>query len=320
LNLEKLFSSFLVQEKGFPEGCLLFEASLHPKVDEGSFRRYIADLLILDTEFNNYLALVEFKAQGDKRNVSIAYEQVRAYLNVLNKPDLPSFLVVPREENDFEIYQLSTHDWARIEKEDFPQFQTLQSKAQADSKTLYEDLNERKYREAKRRKELLRGAAWSTLLSLLAGIIAVVIFSIDTFKNGFGNSVDKETCCDSTSLLLNKLSVKLNLLDSQFKNLKNSDTLIKSYFQGQKLNAIEQRIDSFERSVTSSPDKLLKLQEINFQFHELQALIAKEKEISDIKISNLREKLDQVTIWTSGLIITIIGSIIGFAINAFRKS
>jgi hypothetical protein len=59
--------------------------------------------------------------------------------------------------------------------------------------------------------------------------------------------------------------------------------------------------------ITSSPDRLLKLQEINFEFKELQNSIAK-------------EKLDQVIIWTSGLIITIIGSIIGFAINAFRKT
>jgi len=52
----------------------------------------------------------------------------------------------------------------------------------------------------------------------------------------------------------------------------------------------------------------------------LKTSIESEKELSDTKLINLKERIDQLTIWTSGLIITIIGSIIGFAVNAFRKS
>ncbi|MGN6492800.1 MAG: hypothetical protein ACTHLE_12445 [Agriterribacter sp.] len=320
-NLERLFSRFLVERKGYSEASLLYEASIHPKTDENNFRRYLADLLILDTEFNNYLALIEFKGATEKRLINSAYEQVKAYLTALNRSDLPAFLVIPLGENDFEIFLFSTDGWNKIEKEDFPQYQTLQSKAQADSKVLFEDLNEKKYKEAKRKKELVRATAWSTLLSLIAGMIAVVIFSIDLFKNKIEeDGKTTTTCCDSTTILVNRLSRKIDTLELQFKTIKSNDTLFIRNSQNAKLKELETRLANFEASVTSSPDRLLKLQEINFEFKELTNSIAKEKEISEIKISNLKEKLDQVIIWTSGLIITIIGSIIGFAINAFRKN
>lgn len=319
-DLERVFSNFLIENKGYTQASLLYEASIHPKTDDSNFRRYIADLLILDTEFNNYLALIEFKGRIDAKLFNSAYEQVRAYLNALNKADLPAFLVVPLGETDFEIYQFSVDNWAKIEKQDFPQYQTLQSKAQADNKTFYEDLNEKKYKEVKKKKELIKGTAWSAILSLIAGIITVIIFSVDLFKNKVEDSRNAISCCDTTSVMITRLSSKLDSLEFQFKAVKNNDTLFNMYNQNIKLNDIEKRLLSFETSVTSSPDRLLKLQEINFEFKELQNSIAKEKEISEIKVSNLKEKLDQVIIWTSGLIITIIGSIIGFAINAFRKN
>ncbi len=320
-DLERLFSNFLVQNKGYSEASLLYEASIHPKSDEKNFRRYLADLLILDTEFNNYLALIEFKGGSDKRLLNSAYEQVKAYLYALNKSDLPAYLVVPIGENDFEIFLFSADNWTKVEKEDFPQYQTLQSKAQADSKGLFEALSEKKYREVKNKKELLRGTAWSTLLSLIAGIITVVIFSVDIFKNKVGdNNKDAIPCCDTTSILIKRLSQKIDTLEFQFKTIKSNDTLVTIDNQRTKLKELEIRLANFEASVASSPDRLLKLQEINFEFKELANSIDKEKEISEIKVSNLKEKLDQVIIWTSGLIITIIGSIIGFAINAFRKN
>ena len=319
-DLERLFSNFLVHAKGYSAASLLYEASIHPKTDENNFRRYLADLLILDTEFNNYLALIEFKGRIDNKVLNTAYEQVRAYLNALNKADLPAFLVVPFGENDFEIYQFSVDNWTKIEKDDFPQYQTLQSKAQADNKTFFEDLSEKKYKEAKKKKELIKGTAWSALLSLIAGVITVIIFSVDLFKNKIGDNRNTISCCDTTNTMVNNLSKKIYSLELQFKTIKGNDTLFNINNQNIKLNDFGKRLANFEASVTSSPDRLLKLQEINFEFKELQNSIAKEKEIAEIKVSNLKEKLDQVIIWTSGLIITIIGSIIGFAINAFRKN
>ena len=110
------------------------------------------------------------------------------------------------------------------------------------------------------------------------------------------------------------------IIENQIKAFEKNDTTFQVYDNTKKINELEKRLVNFESSVASSPEKLLKLQEINFEFKEVQNTINKEKEITEIKISNLKEKLDQVIIWTSGLIITIIGSIIGFAINAFRKS
>lgn len=320
-DLERLFTNFLVQNRGFAKASLLYEASIHSKSDEKNFRRYLVDLLILDTEFNNYLALIEFKGGSDERLLNSAYEQVKAYLYALDVSDLPAYLVVPIGENDFEIFLFSADKWTKVEKEDFPQYQTLQSKAQADSKSLFEALSEKKYREVKNKKELLRGTAWSTLVSLIAGIITVVIFSVDIFKNKVGdNNKDAIPCCDTTSIFIKRLSQKIDTLEFQFKTFKSNDTLVAIDNQRTKLKELEIRLANFETSVASSPDRLLKLQEINFEFKELANSIDKEKEISEIKVLNLKEKLDQVISWTSGLIITIIGSIIGFAINAFRKN
>lgn len=317
-DLERIFSEFLKNEKGYSDASFLYEVSIHPKIDDNIYNRYIADLLILDTEFNNYLALVEFKSAATGRNLKTAFDQVTAYLRALNKPDLPAYLVVPNEQ-DFEIHLLAKDGWNKIEKQDFPNYQTFQSKAEADSKSFFGDVTEKKYQEEKKRKQLITSTAWSTLLSLIAGIVTVIFFYTDTIKSKDADKRLVDSYFDSTSAAYKKLTERIALLENQSKTLHSGDSIVNAKTQANKLKELENRIKSFESSVTTSPDRLLKLQEINFEFKELQNSISKEKEIAELKISNLKEKLDQVVIWTSGLIITMFGSIIGFAINAFRK-
>lgn len=319
-DLEKLFSDFLIGSKGYPNTSLLYEPLIHPRISEENFRRYQADLLILDTEFDNYLALIEFKSRVDKGMLNNAYAQVKTYLNILNKHELLAFLVVPSEVEDFEIFQFSVNNWIKINKEDFPRYETLQSKAHADNKGLIEDLTEQSYRETKKKKELLKGTAWSSLLSLIVGMVTAIVFSLNTLNDSARNNIKSPSSNDMSDKLIYDLSKKIDSLELQIKTIKKNDTIFKNYDQASKLNEIELKLTRFESSISKSPNRLLQLQQINFEFKELATLIAKEKEITEIKISNLEEKLDQIIIWTSGLIITIIGSIIGFAINAFRKN
>ncbi len=86
------------------------------------------------------------------------------------------------------------------------------------------------------------------------------------------------------------------------------------------MNSLDERVQIMENIFSNSPQKILKLQELTYQLKSVNDKLSKEKEINDIKIVNIKERMDQLTLWTSGLIITILGSIIGFAINAFRKS
>ena len=58
-ELEYKFIEFLLKEKGYNQKNFLLEASLRDSLsDENKRARYIADLILLDTDYNNYLALV----------------------------------------------------------------------------------------------------------------------------------------------------------------------------------------------------------------------------------------------------------------------
>lgn len=314
--LELLFSAFLKDQKGYPQASLFYEAQIKHRFREGTHKKYYVDLLILDTELNNYLALVEFKSNINDQVLKTSYDQVKTYLSSMSRTGIPAYLVVGDEQN-FIIYQFSKKEWIKIDNADFPEYQTLQAKTEADIKITTDEINEEKYIDAKSKRELLKSTAWSTLVSLIIGISTVIYFSNNLLHNE-GNK-EKELISlknDSTAILIASLSKKMIILEDSLFKSKIIDT---TTFQIKKLLEIEKRVENFESSVTSNPDRLLKLQEINFEFRNLENIISKEKEISEIKITNVKEKLDQVIIYTSGLIITIIGSILGFAFNAFKR-
>ena len=62
-ELSKIFTDFLNKEKGFPKESFLSESPITQKIGAKS-RMFIADLILLDTNDNNYLALVEFKGSS----------------------------------------------------------------------------------------------------------------------------------------------------------------------------------------------------------------------------------------------------------------
>jgi hypothetical protein len=65
---------------------MLVEAPLTD--NKGKFRRFVADLILLDTDFNNHLALVEFK--GEDKRPSDALAQVKSFLEAIRIDNLPS--------------------------------------------------------------------------------------------------------------------------------------------------------------------------------------------------------------------------------------
>ena len=318
-ELSKKFANFLVQEKGYPEESLLFEAPILLSKYHPNLQRYIADLVILDTTRDNYLALIEFrKIDMNSFHKDGGDKQIQQYLKALNKPELPAYLVTSSENGDFFIILVKDEAWLMVEKENFPQYQTLQSKAIADNKNFIDNLNEQQYIELKDKKTRFRNTAFSTLISLIIGIIAIITFYI-TLSNNSNWQNKASNSNDSTSIIINKITSQLLELQKQVSGL-NIDTSIQKGSIDIKINSLSKRIKDIETSVSTNPDRLLKLQEINFKFQQLETNIQNEKEIADLKLTNVKEKLDQVVIWTSGLIITILGSIIGFAINAFRKN
>lgn len=319
-ELSKTFTDFLVHDKGYPEESLLFEAPILLSTHHPNLRRYIADLLILDTSRDNYIALIEFrKIDINSFHKNGGDKQIRQYLKALNKPELPAYLITSDGNGEFFIILVKDEDWLLVEKENFPQYQTLQSKAIADNKNFVDNLNEQQFIELKEKKARFRNTAFSTLISLIIGIIAIIISFVTISEKGELQTDKILYQNDSTSIIIAKISSQIIKLQKEVGGL-NIDTSIQKGSIDTKINSLSKRIKDIETSVSSNPDRLLKLQEINFKFQQLETNIQNEKEIADLKLSNIKEKLDQVIIWTSGLIITILGSIIGFAINAFRKN
>jgi hypothetical protein len=324
-ELEYKFIEFLLKEKGYTQKNFLLEASLRDTSSKDTQRsRYIADLILLDTDYNNYLALVEFKSykNASKAISGQTVAQVKQYLNVIGNPNLPGYLVVPNEKDEFTVYILDNDDWKEIEKNDFPHYDSLRSKNQADEKRLNQDLSKEKSNELKKKRDLFRSTAWSTLTSLIIGIISVFILSTKVFFTEDKPIFDDSTviCCDTLQGQADDLRVKILDIEKELSYLKAQDSILVNNGKNLKINSLDERIQIMENVLNQSPQRILKLQELTFQLKSVNDKLSKEKEINDIKIVNIKERMDQLTLWTSGLIITILGSIIGFAINAFRKS
>jgi Type I restriction enzyme R protein N terminus (HSDR_N) len=322
-ELEYKFIEFLLKEKGYNQKNFLLEASLRDSLsDENKSARYIADLILLDTDYNNYLALVEFKSYQNNSQATSqqTVAQVKKYLSVIGDVNIPGYLVIPSNENEFTVYLLDNNDWKEIEKNDFPHYDSLRSKNQADEKRFNQDLSKEKANELKKKRDLFRNTALSTLMSLVVGIVSVFVLSKKVFSTEDKSNIDKTKIInDSLQIQSNDLKSKIIDIKKELLAIKAQDSILVNSAKNLKINLLDERIKIIENILSNSPERILKLQELTYQLKSVNDQLLREKEINDIKIVNIKDRMDQLTLWTSGLIITILGSIIGFAINAFRK-
>lgn len=94
----------------------------------------------------------------------------------------------------------------------------------------------------------------------------------------------------------------------------------KTYIINKKIEQLEGKITNLELLFKSPSDMLYKLQEINYEIKRIDGEILNQEELIQLKLTAMDDKINQIAIWGAGLLITIIGSIIGFAISAFNKS
>jgi hypothetical protein len=89
-------------------------------VFEKKFGDALIDLLIIDNEcFDIYpLALVEFRAPYKEMDPTVA--QVKKYQSLMERPDLPAFLV-----HGNEVYVLQSYGWQKIDMQYFPRVERL---------------------------------------------------------------------------------------------------------------------------------------------------------------------------------------------------
>lgn len=318
-ELSKIFITFLSEEKGFPKESFLSESPFTLKM--GSTKKmYIADLILLDTSDNNYLALVEFKGSS-RLGLSYYANKIKNFLNIINKP-IPAYIVIPdneKENNPFKIFVLKNDTFKQIELSDFPQYETIISKNRADEKKEYRDFEEN---EIKKKKEIIRGTAISSILSLIVAVLSVSIISKNFFSDNkhdfsfFNQYFEK----DSINNLQNEITKKISTLEENLKAIQKQDSLFQASTEKTEILYLKNRINNIENSISQTPEKLFKTQELLFQIQFLKNEISNAKELNDSKFNSLKDRIDQLTLWISGILITIIGSISGFAINTFKKS
>lgn len=321
-ELSKIFTDFLNKEKGFPKESFLFESPLNLKIGSTS-RMYIADLILLDTSDNNYLALVEFKGSS-RLSLNNYVTKIKSYLNIIDKR-MPAYVVIPdgtKEKNPFKIFVLKNNTFKQIELSDFPQYETIISKNRADEKKEYRDYEGIKEEEIKKKKEIIRGTAISSILSLIIAVFSVLIISNNLFtddKRDF-SFLEHYFEKDSINNLQNEITKKISILEGNLKTIQKQDSLFQISTEKTEILYLKNRINNIESSISQTPEKLFKTQELLFQIQFLKNEISNAKELNEAKFNNLKDRIDQLTLWISGILITLIGSISGFAINTFKKS
>lgn len=84
------------------------------------------------------------------------------------------------------------------------------------------------------------------------------------------------------------------------------------------MKKIDTRLKIIENGISENPEKALSIVELNNDIKQLKQLIDHLKELNQAKIDGLSEKLDLVNAFTFGLLITIFGSILSYAITNLR--
>lgn len=125
---------------------------------------------------------------------------------------------------------------------------------------------------------------------------------------------------DSINNLQNEITKKISILEGNLKNIQKQDSLFKISTEKTEILYLKNRINNIESSISQTPEKLFKTQELLFQIEFLKNEISNAKELNEVKFNSLKDRIDQLTLWISGILITLIGSISGFAINTFKKS
>ncbi|WP_313386547.1 hypothetical protein [Chishuiella sp.] len=126
--IKNKFLQFLKSDKNFPEDSFLLNYHYVDKVGKNKKELIYADLAILDTRTNNYIALIDFRNSISNDDI----ENYSLYKNVLSQKDAIFYFVTPsKTKDDFSIYTLFNTELINVSKDEFPNFQTLISKRKA---------------------------------------------------------------------------------------------------------------------------------------------------------------------------------------------
>ena len=231
------------------------------------------------------------------------------YKKVLSQKDAIFYVVTPNETNDdFSIYTLFNSELINVSKDEFPNFQTLIAKRKADEKADLESIIEEEKKENINKKNVLTTTLATAIVSLIIAMLLTKSLDIFNFDN---TKTKKENDIVNSNIYkeLEKLKLQLSIIDSK------KDTITKTDIE---IEQIKKRLINIEKLITQDPKNILELQKIDNHFERLNQIIDREKELNNLKVEKLEDKMNTYSNIIFSLLVTIIGAILGYLFSNFK--
>ncbi|WP_298884649.1 hypothetical protein [uncultured Polaribacter sp.] len=311
-QLSEKFLKFLEEEKGYPKNSLLSQA---PAYSIGA-KRIQADLLLLDTRIGNYIGIIEFKNNINPNIKKNARHQIEQYLKVIKSESLPSYLVFPLDDNDFQILVYGDEDWISIKKDEFPEFETLSAKKKIEEKTEAKEAKERTYKNIEIKREIKTRTSLWTLTSLILGLVTAIVtfyISIDKSKN------EKTLSGIVVFSELEKLENRIKELELKQQKPITSIDSIRVIDSSSTYKGVDNRLKIIENGIIDSPEKTLAYNKVQQKIELLREQIINQEKLIALRNENLINRIEWLNAIVIGMVIALFGAAIGFVISNYNE-
>ena len=198
-----------------------------------------------------------------------------------------------------------------IPDDEFPRYETLVSQQKTEEKIEKERIQKYKIEELKERKKRVWLSSMLSILSLVVGIITVV-YSLNLNKKTNNSSTFSSSCnCDSIKTEIKNLKKLINQIDKKTNQNVSSS---KNNPVNSDIADLTNRIEVIEKGISDNPEKTLSLLNMNNDISQLEKSDESIREINKTEIESLKNEMENQNSWISGLLITIFGLVLSFAV------
>jgi hypothetical protein len=310
-ELENLFIEFLLS-RGYSRDNLLSQFAIRTENEKTLFR---PDLIIIDTINKEYIGLIEFKNRIDRRIEEMTLGQFYKYFGYLGTQNIPAYLVIPIDNQDFQIFELTKDNaFQPISKDDFPNFETLSAKRITEEKIKQRELLQKKIQELEEKKRRSKQSSYFTLLSLILGITASLI-AVFVQQKGFDKPSEQPIlCCDSLENQYANLHQKILVLENQLNKIEKINNKTDTIFINSNVGSLEKRIQIIETGISDNPEKSLSILQVRQEIELLKKDDDYSKELTQTKLDAIQKEMEVQNAWMLGVLIAIFGTILSLVI------
>ncbi len=310
-DVEQQFCQFLIGSKKFPTTSLLRQAPSYAFGNGGTLR---VDLLLLDVKIGEYIGVVEFKDGISPPVKASAARLLQRYREIIKSPDLPSYLVHPYDEKDFQIQVFSEGVWLAITKDEFPEFETLSAKKKIEEKVIEKEVQERLVVESRNKVERTKSFSLLTLASLIVGVLTTVLVFNQSVHFGEGADTRRfEMQVSRLNVMEDSLSV---LLQKQRHPSSVVDTLHIVDSSGT-FHILEKRLAIIEKGLVDEPDEVLAIANVNSDLKVLREEVHGQEKLLSARYENLLTRIEWLNALVIGMVVSLFAAAIGFVITSY---